>query len=458
LTAQDVSRALNKSTFQQELRVLVTVRVTAILNRDLGPLPSLVPKSFQSYFDAGVRILLWRALKLLHSHLDSDAFAEALARAISANLDDLLHNNLNTFLPEKQRQKVFAFIADTTDSLLARQDVEQWIANYLHQKTQELLSNNASLNDILPEQLPELLLNLIENEAPAILEKITLIAKEPETQARIVTGLTGAIETFIASLGPMAALASSFLSPQLIESKVQAYLNDKGDDIGQWLQNQEMRARLIEILRTKLSNFLAQPVSTLLSGLEPEKVATLRQEVSRQIAQIVRSKQTTALLSGLLHAAFENQAEKKLAETLRDIWGEESMATAKEWTSREIVTVLRSNKVKRILDSTITKLVNEKLLTRPIGTLAQFLPKAVQTGFVDYLLQLTYDLLTKEVPGLVNSLNIEKVVTQKVDSLDLLHLEGLLLGIMEEQFKYINIFGGFLGFIIGLLNLVFLFQ
>jgi uncharacterized membrane protein YheB (UPF0754 family) len=53
----------------------------------------------------------------------------------------------------------------------------------------------------------------------------------------------------------------------------------------------------------------------------------------------------------------------------------------------------------------------------------------------------------------VESLNIKRVVTDKVDSLDLLQLERLLLSIMEEQFKYINMFGALLGFLIGLINL-----
>ena len=63
-------------------------------------------------------------------------------------------------------------------------------------------------------------------------------------------------------------------------------------------------------------------------------------------------------------------------------------------------------------------------------------------------------LLVREVPGLTESLRIQELVRNKVDSLDLLRLERLLLSIMEEQFKYINLFGALLGFLIGLLNLV----
>jgi uncharacterized membrane protein YheB (UPF0754 family) len=48
------------------------------------------------------------------------------------------------------------------------------------------------------------------------------------------------------------------------------------------------------------------------------------------------------------------------------------------------------------------------------------------------------------------------MVEEKVNSLDILKVEGLLLSIMQEQFKYINLFGGLLGFLIGLANLIFL--
>ena len=56
----------------------------------------------------------------------------------------------------------------------------------------------------------------------------------------------------------------------------------------------------------------------------------------------------------------------------------------------------------------------------------------------------------------METLNIARMVEEKVNGLDLLEVEGLLMGIMKEQFKYINLFGGLLGFIIGLLNLLVL--
>ena len=71
--------------------------------------------------------------------------------------------------------------------------------------------------------------------------------------------------------------------------------------------------------------------------------------------------------------------------------------------------------------------------------------------------KISSEMLATEVPGLFASLNIQNIVTEKVDSLDLLRLERLLLSIMEEQFKYINLFGALLGFLIGSLNVLLLY-
>ncbi len=96
----------------------------------------------------------------------------------------------------------------------------------------------------------------------------------------------------------------------------------------------------------------------------------------------------------------------------------------------------------------------DNLLKRPIGQLSKLLPAGVRDGMYISLQGVSSNMLASEVPGLVQSFNIQRIVTEKIDSLDLLKLEELLLSIMEEQFKYINLFGALLGFIIGCFNLI----
>ena len=104
----------------------------------------------------------------------------------------------------------------------------------------------------------------------------------------------------------------------------------------------------------------------------------------------------------------------------------------------------------------LAKNLIRQLLIIPMSRYLGQIPVQVRSDLATGLAVFVNAMLVRELPGLLAHVNIQDIVTRKVDSLDLLQLERLLLGIMEEQFKYINLFGALLGFLIGLINVVIL--
>ncbi|MCL2879088.1 MAG: DUF445 family protein [Treponema sp.] len=62
-------------------------------------------------------------------------------------------------------------------------------------------------------------------------------------------------------------------------------------------------------------------------------------------------------------------------------------------------------------------------------------------------------LASGEIEGLLKSINIRTMVSKRIDALDMIRVENIILDIMANQFKWIDIFGGILGFIIGLIQI-----
>ena len=174
------------------------------------------------------------------------------------------------------------------------------------------------------------------------------------------------------------------------------------------------------------------------------------------ILAILRDPDTLKSLSGLIREGLDAQTDRQLDDILTDLFGEDGLDQGKEWAVNQLVTITRSSKARKLFDNLMEELIEKKLPAQPIGPLGAFIPKDVQHTSVNYLQDRFCRLLIVEGPGLLDSLNIRDIVTRKVNSLDLLRLEELLLSIMQEQFKYINLFGALLGFLIGLLNLIFL--
>lgn len=54
-----------------------------------------------------------------------------------------------------------------------------------------------------------------------------------------------------------------------------------------------------------------------------------------------------------------------------------------------------------------------------------------------------------QMENLLSSINVKALVSERIDSLDMLRVERIILDVMADQFKWINVFGGILGFLIG---------
>ena len=478
LTSKEIGQALANEAFQSHLYTLIESRGSALLQRDLGPLSSLVPKGYQSYFGVAVKAVTHQAQEGIHSFVASSAFAAIVETAIDQQLDRLLATRLAEIFPGRERESGYAFIEKNLARMLANPAMEQWLETFVQQKVYATLSQQKSLADILPESLQTLVVNTIEEQTPALLGKLAVVLSEPEIRDKIVSGVRAGVENFIASMGPMAGMVKTFLSMDTVERKVREYLIDKEDEIVDWLQNGEVQQRVATVLRERSQAFLATPLVKMVGdgqrqldtsadardgagateSQEGDKVERFCSQLSLQLAAFLREPETTTALSSMIRDNLETHMEGgglSLGETLQDLMEDVGMQRSKTWVKDEILSILRSGNTRNSLNF-MTQTLLQDLLGRPIGRLSALLPAGVRDGLYQSIQKMASDMLAVEVPGLVESLNLKEIVKEKVDSLDLMRLERLLLSIMEEQFKYINLFGAILGFLIGCLNVVLL--
>ena len=112
-----------------------------------------------------------------------------------------------------------------------------------------------------------------------------------------------------------------------------------------------------------------------------------------------------------------------------------------------------------VIKKRIDAFVDEKLSANPL--LSMFLTPEISGKLTDMLME----ELQKEIPGLIDSLfasvekkiDFRKIIRSKIDGFDLSRLESIIYQIAAKELKAIEIFGGVLGFVVGLLQLLILF-
>ena len=113
--------------------------------------------------------------------------------------------------------------------------------------------------------------------------------------------------------------------------------------------------------------------------------------------------------------------------------------------------------INKVLDEKLEDFLDVKLkATLPM--LAMFLNKDAKAKIKDTLHQefqnILPDILNKYSDKLERDIDIEHIVSQKVTAFSSDKLEQILFSIMKKEFKFIEILGGVLGFLIGIIQLL----
>jgi uncharacterized membrane protein YheB (UPF0754 family) len=458
LTGRDVGTALSRESFQEHLHTLLDGRIESVLEKDFGSLLSFVPERFKGYAKVGLRALKKQIKNGANSYLKSDSFAELFVRVVDEQLGQYGEKELESIVTVSDRKRFYGFFDGLLKKLVESPALEDWLSLYLRQRLDEAVVQKKTLRDILPDELVNLLFSGLRKQAPGLMGRLAELIGEPDMRNRIVAGILAGVDHFLLSLGPMAAMAKSFIDPKGLEEKIRSYLEDHEEEIAEWLQSPEVQGKVADALIKHADKFLHKPIGELVERVSAEQLDSICGELARQLLVGIRSPAAATAFSELLGRSCDEMVEhgrKTLAEIGSEFFPDQQGVRLRENFERELLAMFHSPATGRVVGRMIDNMV-DTLTNHKVGTLTRLLPIRVRRSVTEYLALLVNRILMEEVPGIVKSLQISKLIEDKVNSLDLLKLERLLLSIMEEQFKYINLFGALLGFIIGLLNLVIL--
>ena len=453
LTADDVGRAFEKDSIQRELRLTVTDKLGTFLDRELGSLESLVPNHFRPRFHELIALFQAKIVKLIFSYLAADEFEQKLRGYLQQQTDQLLSRDLASFLTPEGYQAAQEHL-DTKYSSFFQSPKTAWmVGEYVDRKTGKLLATDLPLRELLPADLVELLLSQLEKELPPLAEKFGGMLYDPTFRAKLVNKGKEAIDSFLDSLGGLAGLLSGFMDLNTIYDKIPEFLDKAGDEVADWLKNEQTQQQMAKMLRERADSLLDRSLASYVEKMPYEKIEGVRQFIKNQVVDTIQSRKTidTALI--LTESAVDRLKDRPFTDLLGRVLPENGIDIGREHLADKLLAMIRSPQARASVETILVEQSNHWICNKPLGLLSARLPGDLRQEIEINACQLIEETLKKEAPRLVETLNVRQMVEEKVNSLDLLQVEDLLMGIMKEQFKYINIFGAFLGFLIGFINI-----
>ncbi|MBJ6724017.1 DUF445 family protein [Geomesophilobacter sediminis] len=448
-TSDDVRQALQKEEFRRELKGAVDGKIDRLFAREMGTLESLFPVDFQRWLRDLVDQMRHRGMEEVYRYLESDPCAAEVRRLLHEMEDALLARDLHSLVTPEQDEMLRRRLSETVGEFLHSRQVTVALAALVDRKVEEIYASETPLGAILPEGTADAVASMLEQELQSAAEALT---SGPEFRALLSAKIRESLRSAVGSLRGVPGFFAKFVDPDWLISQFPDFTQKIEQEMAAWLRDERTQEQISEALRDRVDLFLSRPWSELLSGLPYRRLAALRRLARMKVLRMLRGRQLAASVTAAVESNLDRLRERTLGELLKDMLSDPGVERVREEIAAEVLAALRSPVSRQTLEKSVSEKVEEMVFQRPIGHLSAFLPVQARDELTEAVLQQLSELLVKELPPLVDTLNIRKIVEDKVNALDIVAMEGLLLDIMKESFMFLNLFGAFLGFLIGIAN------
>ncbi len=457
LTGTEIVKAIKKESFQTHLCQLITTRFRKIINKEYGALEAVLPQKYENFIRIAETAVTFKIRGFIIKYIRSAACERILTELVKYHASQLLKKDIDGLCNFQQRERIYALMEVFLNKIVKNRNLQAVLEDYIVAYINSLDSGKSTLKDILPVELVNAGQKIIRNKIPDFIQQIAGLLQEDETQRKIAETIKEVVDDLAKSMGPMGSMVQGFLTQQAIERIVSEYIKNNYSEIEEKLLSESFQNKIADIVCGKINEYLEQPVSSFFHNFGDVTIEKLGIRLSGFITKILQNEKTAAITAKILRENIEIYIEtgnKRVETVLADFTSDVKMKQ-KQMTNK-ILEILRSEKTSSLLDSIISAILRN-LIKRPIGKISHILPDSICTDIANKAVQLSSTMLVTETPELVRTLEIQRIVSAKIDTLDLLKLEDLLLSIMQEQFRYINIFGALIGFLIGCCNVLLLY-
>lgn len=324
---------------------------------------------------------------------------------------------------------------------------ERRFGDLLERAARHYLSGGKTVADVMPESHSDFSARLAEFAYPVIVgaavEYLNASAVRAELEVRGKLFLKDAMTELNAF---QRFFVSAAQYDKTLNDRMPAIVDDLIAQIEEFAEDQANRELFVSTIRRAAETFSGLTVeeASRRFGLDPLRAA--RAWSSRLFAGL------SALVSepspagqDSIGAAVSRIVSEPVAELLSSRLGLD-LETAR----------------RRLADALVARIRSEgPSLVRPLaaGILAEYGDKSVSSFLsIDsgekermdgYLAEKTLALMDERISAVLAGLDIQKIVADRIDSLDMEDVERIVLDVLADQLKWINVFGALLGALLG---------
>lgn len=212
----------------------------------------------------------------------------------------------------------------------------------------------------------------------------------------------------------------------------------------------EIKARLIEHLNTLSENNLSLKELILLY-VENESYQKTISTINSGLTSNIYNSLLEANIGIIISEQIELAAKEKLQGSMLGFFGGNAIISSITSNVPQKVEQYLSNNGQTLISNMVQKEF-DKYTSKSIGELATSIANS-NIDLLSIIMKIYEKIVTEKLSSLLKTINISKMVTDKINSMNILELEKIILSIMKKELNALVNLGAIIGFLLGLFNL-----
>lgn len=421
VTVEEINKALSSPELHEKLMVMARDGLDKLQNCEKQ---NYLGDRFESFIDGVVTPLIESSLKEPAIVAAIDGAAADIVRRVLSKVGDMRLDELEHYLRP---------VADFADSGAVNRKLRGWTARVVRVGVHKLIYSGKTLNQLLPGKLDVKALSLsLSGQIAPMLEELFSRSTTADALTDIIIKYKN--EQFEDKM--MDKMKLGLVNMFFYDEKIEALVHEKLPELGGRIAtDKRIKDQINKVIENKISEIINTPLRTFADRAGQDKYY--------------------AFLHGIGETAAANVVPESFGSSILDILNKQGASGG------ETLNLLLARTGKNINEFMPEKLPFSAVISGgrvaveiKSGLLKLFssiknLPDTTLGWAASLLINRLLDILRMLMPGFLQLINIRSVVEEKINSLDMKEVEDMLFAFMKDHFKWINLLGLIIGFLVG---------
>lgn len=455
LVSQDtvVNALFETGFFRRKVEAFVSAYTRELLNTSYPSFIEALPSGARAPILDAISALQLRVADYIRDILKSEETSAAIAGFVDRRVDDLLGRRLGDAIDQETFDAVLGFVEGRFRRLVNEATFSTNVRRFVGARLDELAASNATLAELFTPDTVTIIKERIDRQLPPIVQHLAELAANPRTRTQIGALIKREVDDYYQQLSFFKKI---FVSRDRIHREVDEMVNHTlPRRVEEFLRGRAFEEEAATFLNTTIDNVLSRPLNDIVGQIAPDKLEMIKEQVSARILALARGPELSHTVSAYATDAIERIRPHTLRALLEHA-SPDSAARLKAFLTRSLLSVLARDETARTVNSILNTQV-ERLLAAPIGRLGDSIPEHYVTTVSEALTERITAAARERLPVAIEEFDVGGIVRQKVSGYPIEKLEALVLSVAQQHLKTIELFGGILGFLLGLSQAVLLY-